>query len=80
MGVLVFFLELKMEQKFKLRQEAFEQASDFAQESFTGITVIKAYVREAAEALGLRIDRKRSIASRWITCATPSSSTSSSTR
>jgi ATP-binding cassette subfamily B protein len=54
MGVLVFFLELKMEQKFKLRQEAFEQASDFAQESFTGITVIKAYVREAAEALGFK--------------------------
>ncbi|MDD4154195.1 MAG: ABC transporter ATP-binding protein [Bacilli bacterium] len=54
MGVLVFFLELKMEQKFKLRQEAFEKASDFAQESFTGITVIKAYVREAAEALGFQ--------------------------
>jgi ATP-binding cassette subfamily B protein len=54
MGVLVFFLELKMEQKFKLRQEAFEKASDFAQESFTGITVIKAYVREAAEALGFK--------------------------
>ncbi len=54
MGVLVFFLELKMEQKFKLRQEAFEQASDFAQESFTGIAVIKAYVREAAEALGFK--------------------------
>ena len=54
MGVLVFFLELKMEQKFKLRQEAFEKSSDFAQESFTGITVIKAYVREAAEALGFK--------------------------
>ncbi|MDY0345194.1 MAG: ABC transporter ATP-binding protein [Bacilli bacterium] len=54
MGVLVFFLELKMEQKFKLRQEAFESTSDFAQESFTGITVIKAYVREVAESLGFR--------------------------
>lgn len=54
MGVLVFFLEVKMEKKFKLRQEAFENASDFAQESFTGIAVIKAYVREAAEALGFK--------------------------
>ncbi|MFA5421798.1 MAG: ABC transporter ATP-binding protein [Bacilli bacterium] len=54
MGVLVFFLELKMEQKFKLRQDAFERASDFAQESFTGIAVIKAYVREAAESLGFK--------------------------
>ncbi|HLT00026.1 MAG TPA: ABC transporter ATP-binding protein [Acholeplasma sp.] len=51
MGVLVFFLELKMEKKFKLRQEAFESMSDFTQESFTGITVIKAYVKEMYEAL-----------------------------
>lgn len=55
MGVLVFFLELRMEKKFKLRQEAFENASDFAQESFTGITVIKAYVREAAESFGFKL-------------------------
>ena len=51
MGVLVFFLELKMEKKFKLRQDSFEKMSDFAQESFSGITVIKAYVREAVESL-----------------------------
>ena len=49
MGVLVFFLELKMEKKFKLRQDSFEKMSEFAQESFSGITVIKAYVREAVE-------------------------------
>lgn len=55
MGVLVFFLELRMEKKFKLRQEAFENASDFAQESFTGITVIKAYVREAVESFGFKV-------------------------
>lgn len=54
MGVLVFFIEKRMELKFKARQEAFEYMSDFAQESFTGITVIKAYVREAAEALGFK--------------------------
>ncbi len=51
MGILVFFLNKKMQQKFKLRQEAFEQMSDVTQESFTGIQVIKAYVREAKEAL-----------------------------
>jgi len=51
MGILVFLLELRMEKKFKARQEAFEHMSDFAQESFTGITIIKAYIREAAEAL-----------------------------
>ncbi|MFA5480881.1 MAG: ABC transporter ATP-binding protein [Bacilli bacterium] len=54
MGVLVFFLEVKMEQKYKLRQDAFEETSDYAQESFTGITVIKAYIREASEALGFK--------------------------
>ncbi len=51
MGILVFFLELKMEHKFKLRQESFEKLSDFTQESFTGITVIKAYVKELKEAI-----------------------------
>ena len=54
MGVLVFFLSKKIEIKSKIRQEAFEHTSDFAQESFTGITVIKAYVREAAESLGFK--------------------------
>ena len=54
MGVLVFFLSKKIELKSKIRQEAFEHTSDFAQESFTGITVIKAYVREAAESLGFK--------------------------
>lgn len=50
-GVLVFFINIRMEQKFKQRQEAFEKMSDFTQESFTGIQVIKAYVREMREAL-----------------------------
>jgi ATP-binding cassette subfamily B protein len=54
MGVLVFFVNIKMEQKFKVRQESFEHMSDFTQEAFTGIAVIKAYVREAAESLGFR--------------------------
>ncbi len=54
MGILVALLNIKIEKKFKIRQEAFEHTSDFAQESFTGITVIKAYVREAAESLGFK--------------------------
>lgn len=51
MGILVFFLELKMEKKFKERQDAFERMSDVAQESFAGLSIIKAYVKEAMEAL-----------------------------
>lgn len=54
MGVLVFFLQIRMEQKYKLRQEAFENMSDFTQESYSGIAVIKAYVNEAKEALGFK--------------------------
>ncbi len=56
MGILVFFLNVKMEKRFKLRQESFESMSDFTQESFTGITVIKAYVKEIKEAI--TFDRK----------------------
>lgn len=51
MGILVFFLEKKIQEKAKARTEAFEAMSDFTQESFSGMTVIKAYVRELAEAL-----------------------------
>ncbi len=51
MGILVFFLEKKIEEKAKARTESFESLSDFTQESFSGITVIKAYVRELAESL-----------------------------
>lgn len=51
MGVLVFFLEKKIESRAKKRSEAFESLSDFTQESFSGMTVIKAYVREIAQTL-----------------------------
>lgn len=51
LGILVFFLEKKMEMKFKARLESFEHLSEKTQESFSGITVIKAYVREMAESL-----------------------------
>lgn len=38
-----------MERKWKLRQEAFSTLSDFSQESFSGIAVIKAFVKETKE-------------------------------
>ena len=38
-----------MERKWEKRQEAFSRLSDFSQESFSGIAVIKAFVKEAKE-------------------------------
>ena len=41
-------------QKWDVRQEAFSQLSDFSQESFSGIAVIKAFVKEAKELMAFR--------------------------
>lgn len=38
-----------MTKKWDIRQEAFSNLSDFAQESFSGVAVIKAFVKEAKE-------------------------------
>lgn len=38
-----------MEKKWDLRQESYSALSDFSQENFSGITVIKAFVKEAKE-------------------------------
>lgn len=43
-----------MTKKWDIRQEAFSKLSDFAQESFSGISVIKAFVKEAAELMAFR--------------------------
>ncbi len=43
-----------MTAKWELRQQAFSDLSDFAQENFSGIAVIKAFVRETAELLAFR--------------------------
>ena len=43
-----------MTKKWDIRQEAFSRLSDFAQESFSGIAVIKAFVKEAAELVAFR--------------------------
>ncbi|MCK9493468.1 MAG: ABC transporter ATP-binding protein/permease [Acholeplasmataceae bacterium] len=50
LGITAFFIIKKMRIKFKLRQDAFEHMSDFTQESFSGIQVIKAFVKEVTEA------------------------------
>ena len=39
----------RMMEKWDIRQEAFSRMSDFAQESFSGIAVTKAFVKEAKE-------------------------------
>lgn len=51
---VMVFIRKSMSVKFKLRQKAFEELSDFTQENFSGITVIKAFVREAKEYLLFR--------------------------
>ncbi|MBQ6159442.1 MAG: ABC transporter ATP-binding protein [Oscillospiraceae bacterium] len=43
-----------MMKKWDIRQEAFARLSDFSQESFSGIAVIKAFVKEARELLAFR--------------------------
>ena len=51
MGVLVFLIQKKIEARAKASTEAFEHLSDFTQESFSGMTVIKAYVQEAVQSI-----------------------------
>ncbi len=41
-------------QKWDVRQEAFSKLSDFSQESFSGIAVIKAFVKESKELMAFR--------------------------
>ena len=43
-----------MSRKFEERQKAFENMSDFTLESFSGISVVKAFVKEAKELLRFR--------------------------
>ncbi len=48
-----------MRRKWAERQEAFSALSDFAQESFSGIAVVKAFVKESFELLSFRrLNRK----------------------
>ena len=43
-----------MTKKWDIRQEAFSKLSDFSQESFSGIAVIKAFVKETKELLAFK--------------------------
>lgn len=43
-----------MTKKWDVRQEAFSKLSDFSQESFSGIAVIKAFVKEAKELMAFK--------------------------
>ncbi len=49
--IALVFIRKKITARFKERQDAFEKLSDFTQENFSGITVIKAFVREMKEAM-----------------------------
>ena len=44
----------RMSEKWERRQEVFSNLSDFAQESFSGISVIKAFVKEGKELLAFK--------------------------
>ena len=43
-----------MTKKWDIRQQAFSRISDFSQESFSGIAVIKAFVKEATELMAFK--------------------------
>ena len=49
MGIISVIVGRYMMKKWQLRQEAFSELSDYSQESFSGIAVIKAFVKEAKE-------------------------------
>ena len=44
----------RMERKWEYRQACFSKLSDFSQESFSGIAVIKAFVKEAVELMAFK--------------------------
>ncbi len=46
MLIFLIFILRKFQQMFKTRQASFESLSDFTQENFSGISVIRAYVKE----------------------------------
>ena len=54
MGGISVIVGKYMMNKWKLRQEAFSELSDFSQESFSGISVIKAFVKEFKELMAFK--------------------------
>ncbi|MFA6755913.1 MAG: ABC transporter ATP-binding protein [Bacilli bacterium] len=49
--ISAYFIDNKMEKIYNQRQEAFEKMSDYTQEMFSGLRVIKAFVREIRESI-----------------------------
>ncbi len=49
LAIVGFLVDRAMMKKWEVRQEAFSALSDFSQESFSGIAVVKAFVKETAE-------------------------------
>lgn len=54
MGCISVVVGKYMMKKWELRQQAFSELSDFSQESFSGIAVIKAFVKEFKELLAFK--------------------------
>ncbi len=54
MGIISVIVGKYMMRKWQIRQEAFSDLSDFSQESFSGIAVIRAFVKEFKELLAFK--------------------------
>ena len=59
LGIFAYFIDNLMEKRYEKRQKAFEEMSDFTQESFTGIRVIKAFVKEKKELIQFSKEAKK---------------------
>ena len=59
MGIMSIIVGKHMREKWRLRQEAFSELSDYSQESFSGIAVIKAFVKEVKEIMAFRTVNKK---------------------
>lgn len=55
MVIAMYFINKSMRKQFRKRQDKFRDLSDYTQENFSGITVIKAYVREIFSAMTFRL-------------------------
>jgi len=54
MIVAMYFINTSMRKQFRIRQEKFRDLSDYTQENFSGISVIKAYVKEIVSLASFR--------------------------
>lgn len=54
LAVAAFFIAKKMRMRFRMRQDSFEAINDFTQESFSGLSVIKAFVKEVKESFNFK--------------------------